>query len=595
MGRNKNLEDDKMWKSACFVVGKLSVGLILGLGLCGEVGAQAGLLKQHQLFSRMGGRYHYLGAWSTPVGDTNRDGWPDFAVLAWGDSGMKVNNYVTLRSGRDGSELWKVSWNSTTFPAAHLWRGLAGCGDVNGDGVPDLAVGIDISRTVRGGYGQGRVEFLSGKDGRVVATLKGPKPKEDFGSTLAVLHGPKGKVAALVVGSPAEIIQRTPIFLLGVVRVYALPSRKLLYTTKGTTDNSFYGEALAGLGDIDGDGYEDLVVGASERNRSFSQNGYVEVLSGRSGKRLFFIRGRGPWGSGFGTSVAGIGDVDGDSVPDLLVGAPDANILMPRHPDKHGVGYAWVLSMKNGTLIREHAGSIPYQYLGSGVAGIGDIDGDGVPDYAILTPRKIPAPAFGKILLYSGKTGKLIRYLASGDLHPKGVLFRVPLINIGDLDRDGQEDLWTSINHWMYNKDEGAYLVVSPRAKRLVRWSEEISLSMGGTQRFYLDAGRKHAGKFYWMLGSTKGVLPGLWLGKSFLPLNPDAYFLNLLTSPNALMPASLGLLDSKGKAALAWTLPRGLPPSLLGLRLDHAYLVLGLKPLRLELASNPVPFLFGK
>jgi hypothetical protein len=71
------------------------------------------------------------------------------------------------------------------------------------------------------------------------------------------------------------------------------------------------------------------------------------------------------------------------------------------------------------------------------------------------------------------------------------------------------------------------------------------------------------------------------------VPLNIDAYTLLVLAAPGALLAPTFGTLDSAGQGTARFVVPTGLPPALAGLRLDHAYVVVGT---RAELASNAVP-----
>lgn len=162
-------------------------------------------------------------------------------------------------------------------------------------------------------------------------------------------------------------------------------------------NHNFGQEAAAGLGDVDGDGVDDYVVGA---RRSANQPGYAKVYSGRTAKELATLTGNGVWfpdvtgGSDrFGATVAGLGDVNGDSVPDVLVGAPE--------DDLHGVntGVAQVFSGSDWSLLREHNGST--SGFGVTVAQLGDVDGDGVSEYLIGERQNY-------VHCYSGATGTVL-------------------------------------------------------------------------------------------------------------------------------------------------------------------------------------------
>ena len=118
----------------------------------------------------------------------------------------------------------------------------------------------------------------------------------------------------------------------------------------------------------------------------------------------------------------------------------------------------------------------------------------------------------------------------------------------------------------------------------------EIPLQTGGSQGLALSAGPSNAGAVYLVLGSTSGSSPGVPIGAGSLPLvAADGYFVFTLTHPNSgLLSDSLGVLDGNGEANAAFTLQPNSSPSLFGLQVTHAYVVLDpvLQPLA---ASNAV------
>ena len=80
-----------------------------------------------------------------------------------------------------------------------------------------------------------------------------------------------------------------------------------------------------GAGDINGDGYVDLLVGFSEDNTNGYGSGAVKVFSGLDGSLLYYLRGEAS-SMDFGDSVSGVGDVNGDGINDFIVGAPGSDI-----------------------------------------------------------------------------------------------------------------------------------------------------------------------------------------------------------------------------------------------------------------------------
>ena len=176
-------------------------------------------------------------------------------------------------------------------------------------------------------------------------------------------------------------------------------SQKIAHGVAGgpvLADLDFFGGAVANLGDLDGDGRAELAVGALGDDTAGNGRGAVHVLfldangTVKSSQKIASGAGGGPPladGDGFGRSVGFLGDLDGDGVTDLAVGAyrDDAG--------GSGRGALHVLLLNsNGTVkssqkIASDVGGGPTladdARFGSGVARIGDLDGDGLPELAV--------------------------------------------------------------------------------------------------------------------------------------------------------------------------------------------------------------------
>ena len=245
-----------------------------------------------------------LGTGVEGVGDADGDGIPD--VVAGGPAGPGA---VKLYSGRDGRVLQVFKSNR----ADELFGNhVSGAGKVNGDRNADLIVGAP------GKEGEatnpGHAYIYSGTDGTLLLTLTGERLGDGFGSTVAGYTN--GREHYLVVGAPGAGPAHH-----GRVYVYNDDSGKAAYTIEAdATGNALGAMFVSVVGDIDGDGVRDVYASDWTNAAKGPATGRVYVHSGRTGRRLLTLTGA-TKGEGFGTSPSSAGDVDGDGHDDLIVGA----------------------------------------------------------------------------------------------------------------------------------------------------------------------------------------------------------------------------------------------------------------------------------
>ena len=376
-------------------------------------------------------RYTFLGdsvgdqfGWSVAgVGDVNQDGFDDLIVGArYDDVTGADSGSASVLSGIDGSLLFIFYGNSSNDRFGYS---VDGAGDVNQDGYSDLIVGAPGDDD--NGSFSGSARVLSGQGGAILYTFYGDSAGDWFGNSVAGAGDVnQDGYDDLIVGAPGDDDNGLDS---GSARVLSGIDGAILHTFYGGSVGDRFGRSVDGAGDVNQNGYSDLIVGADQVG---SSSGSARVLSGIDGAILYTFYGD-SGGDQFGRSVAGAGDVNQDGYDDLIVGA--------WADDDNGAnsGSARVLSGIDGSILHTFYGDSAGDYFGDSVAVAGDVNRDGYSDLIVgAFADDDNGLSSGSARVFSGQGGAIL-YTFYGDASDD--FLGQSVSGAGDVDQDGYDDL----------------------------------------------------------------------------------------------------------------------------------------------------------
>lgn len=308
--------------------------------------------------------FDYAGLFATGISDINGDRIDDILISAPGPlggtpgksyviygrtTGFSPNLNLAEINSNNGFLINGIDGNSS---------GTASSGDINGDGIPDLVIGAD-GGTTSGGINAGKTYVIFGQQGGFTGSINVPELNGTTGFVIAGLNAEERSGIALtatgdingdgnkdiVIGAPAATVGDQ----INAGKTYVIFGKKEAFpvmvnpaelngsngfTIFGFDAEGSSGNAVSYAGDINKDGFDDLLIGASSANSNDQNNaGKTFIVFGKkefsanfslaeaNGKNALVLNGVETDGL-VGTAVSGGGDINGDGIDDIIVGAP---------------------------------------------------------------------------------------------------------------------------------------------------------------------------------------------------------------------------------------------------------------------------------
>jgi hypothetical protein len=383
------------------------------------------------------------------AGDVNGDGFSDVIVGAWlYDNGQTDEGRAFVYHGSASGLSVTANWTGESDQAGTQFGvSVATAGDVNGDGFSDVIVGANFYDNVEADEGRAFVYHGSASGLSVTAnwTAESNQVGGQFGFSVATAGDVNGDgfsdviVGAWVYASGQANEGRAFVYHGSASGVSVTAN----WTAESNQANAFFGVSVAGAGDVNGDGFADVIVGADSFTNGQSAEGRAFVYQGSAGG----LAASPAWtaepdqgDSAFGHSVATAGDVNGDGFSDVIVGAH--NLTNGQSTEGRAFVYQGSATGLATTPAWTAEGNQASANFGHSVATAGDVNGDGFSDVIVGAWLYDNGQSEeGRALVYHGSAASLATTAAWNAESDQAFASGYSVATAGDVNGDGYSDV----------------------------------------------------------------------------------------------------------------------------------------------------------